>query len=386
MPSSSSNGENGNNHDSTIMTDSNVLRLIRRYDPIGSSTLGIKSRRPNDDNQEVSHTITNKPVSSLLSNASSFPHSYLSQKTSTLPCDDNNLIKQSSSSNITNSIRPILKYTSSTARSELNIQPNKTEPLTIEIEPRIPLSLSTRTKENTITYQPLITTGIKRVCPVISKSECDLHLKRDLHTSTIPLQSSTFPVQFSTLKKTINQQLDKEYSLKLVSRSKSSSEVNNKNRNYNEYDDNVHKHHENSSLITTGSCVEKLKNLFDTKVSFDLLNSPMIDKQSSVDSIKLNMNRNINETNVYKPDLLLSTTSTIPKIPDLNVIESQTQIPSNHDSIQTRTATIHNDIPTSSLSKRSMLKSQKTINQYVDIILLDDEKDLKRRKKKKHIS
>lgn len=376
------------------MTDSNVLRLIRRYDPVAASTIGIKPRRSLESTRNVFETNPSKSISSLSSNISSSTSSVLPQRTLNSTHEHNSSLQQSStprlqrqkaiydqdssSSNVTTSIRPILKYTSSSPRTELNIQPKKTEPLTIEVEPHVSPIIKT---EKPIPYQPLITTGTKRVCAKISKSEWDLRLQTDSSSPIIPSPSpppppsssfstaTTVPIHPRSSRATINQQQEKKESYRpLFGRSKSSIGINN---DYNEQNNNTDDFDEISAPITSGSCVGKLKQLFATKSSLDLTNSS-INKQNRDNSIDSDLNRrvNTNGTNINKSDLKSSTTSLIQKVPNSNSIESQTRIIPN--GILTKpTAIIQEAAPTSSpLLKRPILKSQKTIDRYVQMIFL----------------
>ncbi len=405
MSSSGGGDGDGNSHNSTIMTDSNVLRLIRRYDPVGASTIGIKPRHSLETTRNVYHTNPSTSISSLPSNLSSSSSSFLPQRTLTSIHDDNNnkLVKQPStprlqrqkaiheqeppslpSPNVTNTIRPILKYTLPTPCTELNIQPKRTEPLTIEIEPHV---LSTITNENTIGCQPLITTGTKRVCAAVSKSEWDLRLQHDPLSPVVPLPpqpSSILPIRPPSPRTMINQQQKKESYRPLFGRSKSSVGINNDN---NEQDDHIDDFDENSAPITAGSCVNKLKQLFATKSSLDLTRSS-VNKQDQADSVESNLNRslNTNDKNINKSDLKSSKSPLIQKIPNSNSIESQIRTIPNGN--LTKPTTINQDPirVTSPLLKRPILKSQKTLDRYVKIIFLinkyrNDKNQKKRRNK-----
>jgi hypothetical protein len=360
------------------MTDSNVLRLIRRYDPVGSTIDSIKTRRSLESTQGAWHTTAPKLLSSLPSSVSSSSHSFLPQRILTSTYEDNSSIKQpstprlqrqkafheqesSSLLNISNSVRPILKFTPPTSRAQLNVQPKKTEPLTIEIEPHVPLPITIN--ENSISYQPLITTGTKRVCAAVSKSEWDLRTQHDSPSPTVPLPPSAFPVRPPSPRSTINQLQEKESYRPLFGRSKSSMGINN---NY-EQNDDIDDFDENSAPVSAGSCVSKLKQLFVTKPSIDSINSPVNKQQHRVDSIESNLNRRLNPngTNKNKSDSLSSTSSLIQKIPNLNSIESQTRTIPNGN-LTKPTTIIQEAVPTSSpLLKRPILKSQKTFDRYV---------------------
>jgi len=380
MPSSSSGDGDGNNSNSKIMTDSHVLRLIRRYDPVGSTTTGIKPGRSLENTRGAWNTVASNSTYSLPSNLSSSTCSLLPQRTLSTTHEDNGSVRQSSiprlqrqrafheqerspSPNVSNSIRPILKYTLPASRAEFNVQSKKTEPLTIEIEPHVPPSVLI-TNENAFTYQPLITTGTKRVCAAISKSERDLRLQHDPPSPIAPHSPSTFPIRPSSSRTTINQQQEKESYRPLLSRSISSIGINNTN----EHDDDFDDFDENSAPIIVGSCVEKLKQIFTPKSSIDSTNLPL-NKQHRFDSIESNLNRslNTNGTNINKSDLFLSTSSLIQKQPNSNSIESQTRTIPNGN-LTKPTTIIQEDLPSSSpLLKRPILRSQKTLNRYVKI-------------------
>jgi hypothetical protein len=374
MPSSSSGDGDGNRHDLTIMTDSNVLRLIRRYDPVGSSTTGIRTRHSLEHTRGAWQTIAPKSLSSLPYNVPSTSCSYLPQQSVSFTHENNESVKQPStprlqrqkaiheqepsSFNVTNSIRPILKYTPSAARAELNVQPKKTEPLSIEIVPHVsPPSIITN--EHPVTYQPLITTGTKRVCAAISKSEWDLRSQHDLPSPVVPPPSS-FPVRPSSPHRpTVNLQQQKESYRPLLGRSKSTIAINNNHEDDDDIDDFDEK---SAPIITTGSCVDKLKKLFITKSSLDLTNSP-IDNQHRVDSIESNLNRRLNDNN--KTSTLSSPSSCIQNIPKSNSIESQSRTITNGSSTKPITV-IQEAVPTSSpLIKKPLLRSQKTFDRYV---------------------
>jgi hypothetical protein len=389
---SSSGSGDGNSHNLAIMMESNVLRLIRRYDPVGPRTTGIRNRCSLEEARDAWHNNASKSLSSLPSNASSSSCSYLPLRTINSSREDNGPVKQpstprlqrqqaihepepslSSSPNISNSIRPILKYTPPTSRAELNIPHRKTEPLTINIEPQVPPPPPpVTTNENTNTYQPLITTGTKRVCAAISKSEWDLRLQNDLSSPTVPPLPSppTLPAQPSSPQTTIGQQQEKVSYRPLFGRSKSSMGINNNNS---EHDNDIDDFDENSAPITAGSGVNKLKQIFITKSAVDLTNSPII-KQRRIDSTETNLNRNlnINGTNINRPDVLSSTFALIQKVPNSNSIESQvSSIPNSN--LTKPTTIIQEAVPTHSPSfKRPILRSQKTFDRYVEIIFLID--------------
>ncbi|CAF0986323.1 unnamed protein product [Rotaria sp. Silwood1] len=345
IPSSSSIPGEGNNNKSTIMMDSNVLRLIRRYDPVGSNITGIQARRSLENTRGVWSTVASKtPDSSPFLSRRSLTTTYedeIPQRQSSIP----RLQRQQAinepepipSASINNSLRPILKYNTSKSRSEFIVQPHQTEPLTIEIEPHIPLI-----NENTSTnYQPLITIGTKRVCSALSKSEWDLRLQQEQTPVRSPSPSSIVN----------NQQQEKEFHRITLGRSKSSMGINSTN---NEEDDNIDDVDENSApIINTGSCVQKLKQLFATKSSLDLTNNSSINNSHRHDSIDSNLSQRLNFNN--KTNLTSSSVQHSPPI--LNSIESQQQI------INKPTTIVQDVTPTSPfINKKPILKSQKTID------------------------
>ncbi|CAF2409831.1 unnamed protein product [Rotaria sp. Silwood2] len=374
IPSSSSIPGEGNNHKSTIMMDSTVLRLIRRYDPVGSNIAGIQARRSLENTRGIWNTVaSNTPDSSP----------FLARRSLTTTYEDDIPVRQSSipriqrqqainepepepSTSINNSLRPILKYNALKSHTELIVQPHQTEPLKIEIEPHIPsINESTSANyqplkieiephipsidENTSTnYQPLITIGTKRVCAALSKSEWDLRLQQEQIPNRSPSPSPIVN----------NQQQEKEShrtttTTTTLGRSKSSIGIN--NTNY-EQDDNIDDFDENSApIINSGSCVQKLKQLFVTKSSLDLTNNSSLNNSHRHDSIDSNLSQRLtfnNKTNI-------ASSSVKPSPPRLSSIEPQQQI------INKPTTIVQDVTPTSPfINKKPILKSQKTIERY----------------------
>lgn len=293
------------------MMDSNVLRLIRRYDPVGSNTNISKPRRSLENTRGVWHTVASKTTVSQPSESSPF----LSSRSLTTAYEDEIPIQKPitprlqrqqaipesetlSSTSTANKLRPILKY-NSRSRSEFIVQPHQAEPLTIEIEPQIP-----PTNEITSAYQPLITIGTKRVCSALSKSEWDLRLQQE----QLPIQSpspSPSPV-------VNNQQEEKESYRPSLGRSKSSMVINNNSDNQ---DDDFDE--KSAPIIGSGSCVEKLKQLFVTRSSLDLTN-PSLNSQHRHDSIDSNLNRRLSVTNKFS-----KSPSPAKHPPTMNSIEPQ---------------------------------------------------------------
>lgn len=392
MPSTSSGVGDGDSLNSSLWMDSNVLRLIRRYDPIAASTLTNRSRRSLENNRRGFHDDNEKSKSSLTSNTSSASCSYLPQRASTVASilEDNCSIKQPltprlqrqqtiyeqdtpvlsslTAAHRSTSARPILKYTPPTSRVDLNAQSKKseslTQPLSIEIEPHVPPSSSIISNENTITYQPLITTGTKRVCAAISKSEWDLRFQHDPFSPIVP---TTFPVRPSSPRTIINQQQEKESYRPLFDRNEGSIGT----KNHNIENGNIDGIHEFSSPNTSGSCIEKLKQMFNTKPSLDLTTSPLSTQthQQQNDSMELNFNRNLNTngTSTNKSDLSSVTSSSlIQKMSNTDLIESS--IPKISNDMLLKSNMNQENLPTTSpLLKRPILRSQKAFDWYVQI-------------------
>lgn len=341
------------------MMDSNVLRLIRRYDPVSSNTTGVIPRRSLEKTRGLWNTVISKTESPQPSDSSPF----LSRRSLTTAYEDDIPIKQITTPRLQRQEaiyeiespppppipppppppRPILKYASSRSRSEFIVQPHQTEPLTIEIDPyiSIPPLPSLLPNESPATYQPLITTGTKRVCSALSKSEWDLRLQQE----QIPIRPPSPPLP-SIL---INQQQENESYQPSLGRSKSSGTI-----NHNNPDDDIDDFDENSApILPTGSCVEKLKQLFVTKSPNDSTN-PSLNSQHRNDSIDSNLNRrlNSNSQNERSPSIV----KTIPPPPpQINSMESPSRI------INKPTTIIQDVTP---IFKKPILRSQKTIDRY----------------------
>lgn len=348
------------------MTDSNVLRLIRRYDPVAAEAIGIKHRHSLESTRNAPDVNSTRSESSLPTTFSS-SCSYLPQQTSVPIYEDNRSVRQASTPRLQRqkaiqeqelspingpiSIQPILKYTPTTVRFESNIPANKFEPLSIEIEQPVPPPV---TNENATSYQPLITTGTKRVCSAISKSEWNLRLQQDPPSPMVPPQ--TLPIRSPSPPKTVNPPLPRKESYRpLLSRSHSVMEADDQN----EADQDGDKFDENSAPVTVASCVGRLKQLFNAKSSLDITN-PRINKQNRMSSIDSNLDRHAypNETNFSKTDLLSSNTSLNQKVN--NVTEPTVPIVTNGNTIRP-VSLIQETTPSPSL-KRPILKSQKTID------------------------
>ena len=360
-----------------MTTDSNVLRLIRRYDPNGLNETSIKSHRSFDHGRLGWQSAASKSVSSKPSEASSSVLSFLPQRVSMSAHDEHESIKpsttsrlqrqkaiheqdpmpQAPSSILSNSIRPILKYALSSPRAEFNGPSDKTEPLTIEIEPHTPAPTG-MTYDNGTAYQPLITTGTKRVCAAISKSEWDLRLQ---HDSPYPMQPQS---SLSTPSRPIlNQMHQEKVSYRpLMSRSKSSAGISNINE---EEDDDVDADDfdEKSAPVTTGSSIDKLKKIFAAKSLLDITNAPISDQQHRLSSIDSNLNRRLHshEPNVNSTDLLSSTSSIAQKSSFSTAPEIQS-FKTEHDGLPKAAAAIQDIAPMSSpLLKKSLFRSQRAL-------------------------
>lgn len=353
------------------MTDSNVLRLIRRYDPVAAEAIGIRHRHSLENTRNAPEVNSTISVPSLPNNISS-SCSYLPQQTSVPIYEDNRSIRQASATprlrrqqaiheqdlsptNTTASIQPILKYTAPTSRIEGNLQAKTLEPLSIEIEQPVPPPI---TNENATIYQPLITTGTKRVCAAISKSEWNLRLQQDPPPPIAPPQ--TLPIQTPSPPKIIDSPppppppAKKESYRPLLSRSRSIMEVEDQNGADNDQD----KFDENSAPVAISSCVGRLKQLFNAKTSLDIT-SPRMTKQNRMSSIDSNLDRHSypNEIDLTKSNLLPSNTAINQK--SANAIESI--VPSLSNSNSMKPVSLIQETTSPSL-KRPILKSQKTVD------------------------
>ena len=350
IPSLSSINEEASNYKSTRMMDSNVLRLIRRYDSVGSNTTtGLKTRRSFENARGIWHTLNSNTT--LQQSFGSSP--FLSRSSLTTAYEDETPTKQISTpylhrqqaihetetlpSTLTlQSVRPILEYGSLRSRSEFIVQPHHIEPLTIKIEPPAlstnEQKATTTTTTTTTTYQPLITTGTKRVCLALSKSEWDLRLQPE------QLSSSRSPSPWS-IAKNDQQENESHRSSSSVNRSKSSPKINNNDNEIDDFDET------SAPIITDGSCVKKLKQLFITKSSLDLTSSSLNNNHPNV-SIDSKPNRSYNK--------LSTSTKRTP-----SSIESQQSIINQSKS----TTIVQEVLPISSFSnKKSILRNQKTID------------------------
>ncbi|CAF0778152.1 unnamed protein product [Didymodactylos carnosus] len=230
--------------------DSNVMRLISRFDPKANVV-----NKPRSLNQlKTWHTLPDRsPIISThpsVSNMSTIIHEKPKlERQKAIDDNDNNSYHH-----------PTMKYSERT-RTELIVQPQTTmtTPLKIVIDNDIKNHIEPQQP-----YQPLITTiknntdnrPSRRACAALSKSEWDLRLQNDLTINTIiPVENTSDVIHNHR---------------PLLSRSKSVATINN--------DDNDDEHDEIktrslSTIVRDGSCVEKLRELFANKSSNDLRSS-----------------------------------------------------------------------------------------------------------------
>lgn len=383
IPSSSSgSGDGYYNSNSTLMADSNVLRLIRRYDPTAVDAVSIRPRRSLENTRSAFNVDSSKPQALFPSNISSASCSYLAERPLNSIRDDNRTVKQISTPrlqkqktmpeqdtlpSVISSAQPILKYTpppSTISRTDRNLDTKKTEPLTIEIEPHIPPPTSYANPTN---YQPLITTAQKRVCSAISKSEWDLRLQQDLPSPVMPTisqssstttaaTSSALPIQTPSTKITNTQSQTKSSYRPLLGRSKSIMVLNN------DQDNDLDDFDENSAPLTPNTCVNKLKQMFNSKTND--FSSTSLKKTDRINSTESNLNRPLqtNGNTSNQSDLSSSTYPSNKKAPSTNSADLQTRTISNVN-LTKPTTLVQQSVPTASpLLKRPILKSQKTLD------------------------
>lgn len=328
------------------MMDSNVLRLIRRYDPGSSANLGVITRRSLEKNRGIWDSASPKGSTPQLSDCSPFSP----RRSLTLNYDDDLARKHAWTPRLqrqeaipeleippppppppVSTVRPILKY-SSRSRSEFIVQPHQTEPLTIEIEPFIP-SLP---NESAATYQPLITTGSKRVCSALSKSEWDLRVQQEQQQ-----QQPSIPVRPpSPSSYVINPSQEKESYRPVLGRSKSSGTIN-QTKDQDDTADEL-----SAPILPNGSCVDKLKQLFVTKSLHNL--------NQNLSSSSLNQFRN-ESSDSNRPRFDHS-----PSIPrNTSSIESQTR-PIN------KPVTIVQDV--TPLLRKPLLRSETMFDKYAFVL------------------
>ena len=341
------------------MTDSNVIRLIRRYDPVSANNVAeTKARRSLEKAHVDWHSLnSSKPLNSGLSHISSSSCSFLPQNLRhVIPDDRSSVQPQSSNSRLqrqvtireheisktngtnTNSTMSNKKNILDTVKPEINLPGKQIEPLTIDIEPLVgPTPMIPKTNGNT--YQPLIMTATKRVCSGVSKSEWDLRLQPDSPTSIPP----TPTISDRSPSPRITNTLKTETSSYRPLFTRSQSTVGNRTPLEEEQQENMDDFDENSAPILPGSSVQRLKKLFVTQSSFDLSNPPL-NSQHRVSSVQ----SNLNGTNLNKTDSISSISSISQKPSNLNstnIIKSE--------SINPETVTTSSTIP-----KKSVLKNQ----------------------------
>ncbi|CAF1583217.1 unnamed protein product, partial [Adineta ricciae] len=373
---SSSTSGDVNDYFSTNMTDSHVLRLIRRYDPSSTNSTADsrnKAGRSLQSTRGIWHTVTPNSLSSVPSHVSTSLRSVVPQRALSTTDENFERARQSSmprlqrqqavyeqeplsSPSTPNPNQTFPKYILPPSHTDVAIQSNKTEPLRIEIDPPVPPT-AIKTNGTTNTYQPLITTGTKRVCAAISKSERDLRLQLESYSPTTPPSPVTCPVRPPSPRILINEQKGKESYRPLLGRSISTMGINNNEENT-EIDD----FDENSAPIINGSSVRKLQQLFTPKSSIDL-STDLLNKQHRIDSIESNLNRNLNtnDTKLNKTELFSSTASLAPTLP--NSISTETQKhPLSNGNITKPTTIVQESLSTPTLIKRPILRSHKTID------------------------
>lgn len=332
------------------MMDSQVLRLIRRYDPVGSPTLGSKPRPSLESTRGVWHTvapnITSSPFLSRRSLTTVIDDEPPSRATSTPRLQRQQAIQEHEPAQLS-PLRPILKYASPKPRAELVLQPHKTEPLKIDIDAFVPPPVNL-SNEGSAGYQPLITTGTKRVCSALSKSEWDLRLQQDSPPRIPPLP---FPVRPPSppLEET-------EASGASLIRSKSSLGINNISQPNEQEDD----FDEMSAPIPgSGSCVQRLKQLLSRKSSLDIGNSTPEESHRANHPLDSNSNK-------QSPSQTIDTSTTTAA----TTARSAPVLPPPRAMINNHRSTIIQEVapvpsPSSPLSQKPIFRSQKTIDWYV---------------------
>ena len=343
--------------------DSHVLRLIRRYDPVVSSSTGIKTRQSLEKTRGVWNTIGSDTHAPIQSNSSPI----LSRRALTTTIEDGTQIKSPSTTRlqrqeaiqehdstisiIKNTPRPILKYASPRSRAELQLNPHKTEPLNIEIEPFFasppPLTTMIVSSENPLHYQSLITTGSRRVCSALSKSEWDLRLQRDSPPVVPPLP---FPVRPpSPPLEMIQSPQGQEPSVLPANHSQSSLVTNNK---ANDDDDDDFDQMSAPIISTTGSYVKKLKKMLERKSSLDNIHS---------NSNELNLDRYLPASLIEpSPNRNSSVSTTFIEPPPRTVFNHQfNSRPSAFQEVNAASS----PASSSSLIKKPIFRSQKTIDE-----------------------
>jgi hypothetical protein len=368
--------------------DSHVLRLIRRYDPVGASTTGVRARSTLENTRDVWHTISTNtvqpppppPPSSSLSHLTSS----VLQRSLTTNCDDELPIRptttaaprlqrqqavqeqESVSSSSTRTLRPILKYGSVKSQGEQIKQAHKTEPLWIEVGPLIPplpsssllpQALPIVNNDSSPVYQPSMTTTAtttttnKRVCSALSKSEWDLRLQQDLPPLVPPLP---FPVRPpSPPLEMIDAMKERDtFDSPVISSGHPVIVIDQVNND--EYDNDID---EMSAPISTshGSCVQKLKQLLTRKSSSDIPHS-IVDEYNRVNHTDGNLDRRTHTNQSDRASLIPSTSSSTAGNMQFN---------------PRITTTVHEPTPTSSpssfLRRKPMFRSQTAIDRFVEL-------------------
>ncbi|CAF0726602.1 unnamed protein product [Didymodactylos carnosus] len=274
--------------------DSNVMRLISRFDPKASV---INKPRSLDQLKTCHTSFDRSPII--------FAQSVIS-KSSIITEEKPNLERQPIVDENNISHRPIMKYNERT-HTELVVEPQTTitTPLRIVTDNNIKNHV-----EPQHVYQPSITTiktntdtrPTRRACAALSKSEWDLRLQSDSTTDTL-----------LSVEKASNESTNYR---PLLSRSKSFAVI----YDDEEGNDDV-KSRPLSTIVRDGSCVEKLRQLFANKSSNDLripitpsTNQRILDNEEQLKSSfhYLNGDNNANRLFSDEPRIERSVTEIIP--------------------------------------------------------------------------
>lgn len=341
--------------------DSQVLRLIRRYDPVASKPTGSKTRPSLENTRAQWHTVIAAPTDPSMAPIPPPPASFgspllsrramttnleeeLSSKVSLTPRLQRQQAIQEQDLSPSHSLRPILKYASPRPRAEIVLQPHRTEPLSVQIEAppsNVPV-------ESPATYQPLITTGTKRICSALSKSELDLRLQHDSPPPPV-VPPHPFPVRppsppFDELVQPSDQpDVSPEPS---IDRSKS-AQLMNTNQNGEEEADEFDQM--SAPIISNaGSSIAKLKQILARKSSLDIEETP----RSNAD-----LSPSVSSTTLIK-----SPPASGPTIEPPPRTVSKTNFPVRPHFFPEATPTLS---PSASRTRASLVRSQTAIDRYV---------------------
>lgn len=358
--------------------DSQVLRLIRRYDPVASNVTTTTKARPTLDNiRGVWHTVATNVDLPIPTNTSPlFSRRALTtnieEQTSTALISTPRLQRQeaiqehdaspTTATAPTNNLRPILKYSAARSKSEFYLHPYKNESINNDIDSGVPSPSPSpspvppgisfvRSNESPIPTKNEFSTMSKRICSALSKSELDLRLQRDSPPIIPPLP---FPIRPPSPPVDIfHSPQEREPSASSFNRSKSSLMI---NSNHNEQENNAD---EMSAPInsSTGSYVEKLKQLLVRKSSIDT-------SQCLIDDV--NSEKSIESSLEQRPKLKSIESTSVKRVSPTKTIEPPPRTVFNHNYFP-RTVKIEEtnlDTPTpSSLVKKVIFRSQKTIDE-----------------------